>query len=89
MRVQVAARTLGDVVRKLGEKVLPEIIPILEKGLESDRSDQRQVQTTSLHFRPSRFCSCLCARYCVPPKVAKTKIIWCVSCRVCASVCRR
>ena len=39
---QVAARTLGDIVRKLGEKVLPEIIPILERGLESSESDQRQ-----------------------------------------------
>ncbi|KAI0222671.1 eIF-2-alpha kinase activator GCN1 [Lamellibrachia satsuma] len=39
---QVAARTLGDIVRKLGEKVLPEIIPILERGLESEESDQRQ-----------------------------------------------
>ncbi|RWS30291.1 Translational activator GCN1-like protein [Leptotrombidium deliense] len=39
---QVAARTLGDLVRKLGERVLPEIIPILEEGLESDRADQRQ-----------------------------------------------
>ncbi|XP_013411317.1 eIF-2-alpha kinase activator GCN1 [Lingula anatina] len=39
---QVAARTLGDIVRKLGERVLPEIIPILEHGLESDQSDQRQ-----------------------------------------------
>lgn len=39
---QVAARTLGDIVKKLGEKVLPEIIPILEKGLDSDDSDQRQ-----------------------------------------------
>ncbi|XP_065580643.1 stalled ribosome sensor GCN1-like [Artemia franciscana] len=39
---QVAARTLGDLVKKLGERVLPEIIPILEKGLEADRSDQRQ-----------------------------------------------
>jgi hypothetical protein len=39
---QVAARTLGDLVRKLGERVLPEIIPILEKGLDSDQSDQRQ-----------------------------------------------
>lgn len=39
---QVAARTLGDLVRKLGERVLPEIIPILEKGLNSDQADQRQ-----------------------------------------------
>ncbi|PSN31349.1 eIF-2-alpha kinase activator GCN1, partial [Blattella germanica] len=40
--LMVAARTLGDLVRKLGERVLPEIIPILEKGLESDQPDQRQ-----------------------------------------------
>lgn len=39
---QVAARTLGDLVRKLGERVLPEIIPILEKGLDSEEADQRQ-----------------------------------------------
>lgn len=29
-------------VRKLGERVLPEIIPILEHGLKSDQPDQRQ-----------------------------------------------
>lgn len=40
--VQIAARTLGDLVRKLGEKILPEIIPILEDGLRSDKSDERQ-----------------------------------------------
>ena len=39
---QVAARTLGDLVRKLGERVLPEIIPILEAGLDSDDPDKRQ-----------------------------------------------
>ncbi|CAF2053347.1 unnamed protein product [Rotaria magnacalcarata] len=39
---QIAARTLGDLVRKLGERVLPEIIPILEKGLDSQEKDQRQ-----------------------------------------------
>ena len=33
---------MGDLVRKLGDRVLPEIIPILEKGLESKQSDQRQ-----------------------------------------------
>ncbi|XP_056152960.1 eIF-2-alpha kinase activator GCN1 [Lampris incognitus] len=38
----IAARTLGDLVRKLGEKILPEIIPILEEGLRSDKSDERQ-----------------------------------------------
>ncbi|XKL63854.1 hypothetical protein PGB90_006218 [Kerria lacca] len=39
---QVGARTLGDLVRKLGERVLPEIIPLLEKGLESDDPEVRQ-----------------------------------------------
>ncbi|XP_029194337.2 eIF-2-alpha kinase activator GCN1-like [Acropora millepora] len=39
---QVAARTLGDLVRKLGERILPEIIPILERGLDSDKNDERQ-----------------------------------------------
>lgn len=29
-------------MRKLGEKILPEIIPILEDGLRSDKSDERQ-----------------------------------------------
>ncbi|KAL0979528.1 hypothetical protein UPYG_G00186210 [Umbra pygmaea] len=38
----IAARTLGDLVRKLGEKILPEIIPILEEGLRSEHSDERQ-----------------------------------------------
>ncbi|XP_043967606.1 eIF-2-alpha kinase activator GCN1 [Gambusia affinis] len=38
----IAARTLGDLVRKLGEKILPEIIPILEDGLRSDKSAERQ-----------------------------------------------
>ncbi|OCT98218.1 hypothetical protein XELAEV_18010449mg [Xenopus laevis] len=38
----IAARTLGDLVRKLGEKILPEIIPILEESLKSDKSDERQ-----------------------------------------------
>uniref|UniRef100_A0A672PVJ7 GCN1 activator of EIF2AK4 n=1 Tax=Sinocyclocheilus grahami TaxID=75366 RepID=A0A672PVJ7_SINGR len=38
----IAARTLGDLVKKLGEKILPEIIPILEEGLRSDKSDERQ-----------------------------------------------
>merc|ERR1712173_579243 len=39
---QVAARTLGDLVRKLGERVLPEIIPILKEGLESEAPEKRQ-----------------------------------------------
>lgn len=38
----MAARTLGDVVKKLGERVLPEILPILSVGLESDDADKRQ-----------------------------------------------
>lgn len=47
---QVAGRTLGDLVRKLGERVLPEIIPILERGLNSDQSDQRIGKEKKLFF---------------------------------------
>jgi HEAT repeat protein len=41
-RRQIAATTLVDIVRKLGERILPDIIPILEHGLKSERSEQRQ-----------------------------------------------
>ena len=39
---KVAARTLGDLVRKLGERVLPDVIPMLEKGLKTDKKEERQ-----------------------------------------------
>ena len=39
---QMATRSLGDLVKKLGERVLPEVIPILEDGLKSSGSDHRQ-----------------------------------------------
>ncbi|KAJ3371029.1 translational activator of GCN4 [Kappamyces sp. JEL0680] len=38
----VAARTLGDLVRRLGEGVLKLIIPILRDGLETGDSDTRE-----------------------------------------------
>src|SRR4051794_26479562 len=41
-RRTVAARTLGDLVRKLGESILSEIIPILEDGLDSSEANTRQ-----------------------------------------------
>ncbi|OZJ04029.1 hypothetical protein BZG36_03770 [Bifiguratus adelaidae] len=41
-RRAVAARTLGDLVRKLGESVLNDIVPILTDGLNSDDIDTRQ-----------------------------------------------
>ena len=39
---QIAARTLGDLAKKLGDRVLPEIIPVLEAGLKSPDTDHRQ-----------------------------------------------
>lgn len=33
---------MGDLVRKLGERILPEIIPILETGLDNEDADKRQ-----------------------------------------------
>ncbi|XP_010470324.1 PREDICTED: eIF-2-alpha kinase activator GCN1-like isoform X1 [Camelina sativa] len=41
-RRQVAGRSLGELVRKLGERVLPLIIPILSKGLKDPDVDKRQ-----------------------------------------------
>ncbi|KAJ3335308.1 translational activator of GCN4 [Gonapodya sp. JEL0774] len=38
----VAARTLSDLVRKLGEQVLQEILPVFEDGMDSDNPDTRQ-----------------------------------------------
>ncbi|KAG9447741.1 hypothetical protein H6P81_013869 [Aristolochia fimbriata] len=41
-RRQVAGRSLGELVRKLGERVLPLIIPILAKGLKDPNPGRRQ-----------------------------------------------
>ncbi|CAA7390601.1 unnamed protein product [Spirodela intermedia] len=41
-RRQVAGRSLGELVRKLGERVLPSIIPILSRGLKDSDAGRRQ-----------------------------------------------
>ncbi|KAJ6926887.1 hypothetical protein NC651_011092 [Populus alba x Populus x berolinensis] len=41
-RQHVAARALGELVRKLGERVLPLIIPILSQGLKDLNAGRRQ-----------------------------------------------
>ncbi|XP_042484650.1 protein ILITYHIA [Macadamia integrifolia] len=41
-RRQVAGRALGELVRKLGERVLPLIIPILSRGLKDPDTGRRQ-----------------------------------------------
>ncbi|XP_055340770.1 eIF-2-alpha kinase activator GCN1-like isoform X2 [Paramacrobiotus metropolitanus] len=41
-RRQVAAKTLGELVRKLGERILPEVIPILQAGLDSEADEHRE-----------------------------------------------
>lgn len=41
-RRQVAGRALGELVRKLGERVLPSIIPILSRGLKDSNASRRQ-----------------------------------------------
>lgn len=45
---QVAGRSLGELVRKLGERVLPSIIPILSQGLKDPDASRRQVCIFSL-----------------------------------------
>ncbi|KAF5735270.1 translational activator GCN1 [Tripterygium wilfordii] len=41
-RRQVAGRALGELVRKLGERVLPMVIPILSRGLQDPNPSRRQ-----------------------------------------------
>ncbi|TVU45340.1 hypothetical protein EJB05_04825 [Eragrostis curvula] len=41
-RRQVAGRAIGELVRKLGERVLPSIIPILSQGLTDPNASRRQ-----------------------------------------------
>ena len=41
-RRTTASRCLGELVRKLGERVLPEVFPILRAGLESEDKDTRE-----------------------------------------------
>ncbi|RWW32077.1 hypothetical protein GW17_00003265 [Ensete ventricosum] len=40
--IQVAGRSLGELVRKLGDRVLPSIIPILAQGLKDSDTSRRQ-----------------------------------------------
>ncbi|CAD6206440.1 unnamed protein product [Miscanthus lutarioriparius] len=53
-RRQVAGRSLGELVRKLGERVLPSIIPILSRGLKDPSASRRQwnvyMHKRSLHW---------------------------------------
>lgn len=39
---EVSARTLGDIVRKLGERVLQHMMQMLQNGLDSDDAKQRE-----------------------------------------------
>lgn len=40
--VTVAGRCLGDIVKKLGERVLPSVVPTLREGLKSSDPEKRQ-----------------------------------------------
>ncbi len=46
-RQQMAGRCLGELVRKMGERVLTHIIPILQKGMSSDDAATRQASAST------------------------------------------
>lgn len=45
-RQQMAGRCLGELVRKMGERVLTHIIPILQKGMSSEDAATRQASAS-------------------------------------------
>jgi len=48
-RQQMGARTLGDLVRRLGDRVLPDVMPILMENLSSPQTNIRQGVCIGLH----------------------------------------
>ena len=42
----MAGRCLGELVRKMGERVLTHIIPILQKGMSSEDAATRQASVS-------------------------------------------
>ena len=51
-RQQMAGRCLGELVRKMGERVLTHIIPILQKGMSSEDAATRQASPSRESARP-------------------------------------
>lgn len=47
---QMASRAIGELVRKLGERVLPSVIPILSLGLKNPNPSTRQVGDRTLQY---------------------------------------
>ena len=47
-----ASRCLGELVRKLAERVLPTVVPILQSGLSHPDSNTRQVCTVAWRVTP-------------------------------------
>ena len=57
-RQQTAGRCLGELVRKMGDRILSQIVPILQHGIASEDPAQRQ----GLHVFPELVYQCPLSR---------------------------
>ena len=74
----MAGRCLGELVRKMGDRILAQIIPILRDGMASPHATTRQVSARAGRpGRPAWLYACVCRPGQTPPLPATNRAFSC------------